>query len=66
MTTFNHRTTEEQELIRKAYDFEIAAIHAESMERNPYRDRLKEMGVWEEIEIAVEMAFHGSEWEATK
>ena len=56
MTTFNHRTTEEQEIIRLAYDFEIEAIRAESMERNPYRDALIEMGLWEEIEIAVEMA----------
>lgn len=58
MTTFFNRTAEEQELIRKAYDFEIEAIEKDSPEGNPYRETLKTMGLWEAIEEAVEMAFN--------
>ena len=57
MTTFFNRTASEQELIRKAYDFEIEAIEKDSTERNPCREALKAMGLWEAIEEAVEMAF---------
>lgn len=57
MTTFFNRTTAEQELIRKAYDFEIEAIEKDSAERNPYREAVKAMGLWEAVEEAVEMAF---------
>lgn len=58
MTTYFDRTSAEQELIRKAYDFEIEAIEKDSTARNPYRETLKAMGLWEAIEEAVEMAFN--------
>lgn len=57
MTTFFDRTASEQELIRKAYNFEIKAIEKDSAERNPYREAVKAMGLWEAVEEAVEMAF---------
>lgn len=57
MTTFFNRTTSEQELICKAYNFEIEAIEKDSTERNPYREAVKAMGLWEAVEEAVEMAF---------
>lgn len=57
MTTFFDRIASEQELIRKAYDFEIKAIEKDSAERNPYKEAVKAMGLWEAIEEAVEMAF---------
>ena len=56
MTYFN-RTTEEQEIIRKAYDFEIEAIAKNSTENNPYCKAVKAMGLWEALNEAVEMAF---------
>lgn len=59
MITFTQRTTAEQEIIRKAYDFEIAAIANGDSSRNPYFDTIKAMeegdAVWEAINIAVEM-----------
>lgn len=57
MTTFFNRTSTEQELIRKAYDFEIEAIKKNSITRNPYRKAVEALGLWEAIEEAVEMAF---------
>ena len=57
MTTFFNRTTAEQEIIRKAYDFEIKAIENDSSERNPYTEAIKAMGLWEALNEAVEMAF---------
>ena len=57
MKTYFDRTASEQELIRKAYNFEIEAIEKNSTKRNPYRETLKAMGLWEAIEEAVEMAF---------
>ena len=57
-TLFINRTPAEQEIIRKAYDFEIAAIEAESSERNPYAKDLRAMGLWEALNEAVEMAFN--------
>lgn len=57
MTTFFNRTTAEQEIIRKAYDFEIEAIEKNSSERNPYTDAIKAMGLWEALNEAVEMAY---------
>lgn len=57
MTTFFNRTTAEQEIIRKAYDFEIEAIEKGSSERNPYTDTIKAMGLWEALNEAVEMAY---------
>lgn len=60
MTTilFTDRTPAEQEIIRKAYEFEIAAIEAESSERNPYTEILQAMGLWEALDEAVEMAYN--------
>ena len=58
MTTFTNRTPVEQEIIRAAYDFEIAAIETDSSERNPYFEAVKAMGLWEALNEAVEMAFN--------
>ena len=58
MTTFTNRTPAEQEIIRAAYDFEVAAIETESSERNPYFEAGKAMGLWEAVNEAVEMAFN--------
>lgn len=61
MTTFAQRTTTEQELIRKAYEFEILAINEDNADRNPYYDAIITMvngrSVWEGINLAVELAF---------
>ena len=58
MIAFINRTPAEQEIIRKAYDFEINAIEADSSERNPYAEILRAMGLWEALNEAVEMAFN--------
>lgn len=58
MTTFINRTPAEQEIIRKAYDFEVAAIEAESSERNPYAEALQAMGLWEALNEALEMRYN--------
>ena len=58
MKTYFDRTPAEQELIRKAYEFEIKAIKELSSERNPYTEDIKAMGLWEALNEAVEMAFH--------
>lgn len=58
MTTFIDRTPAEWEIIRKAYDFEVAAIEAESSERNPYAETLQAMGLWEALNDALEMRYH--------
>ena len=60
MTTilFNARTAIEQDIIRKAYDFEIEAIRTESAERNPYTDAIQAMGLWEALNEAVDMAYN--------
>lgn len=57
MNTYFDRTPAEQDIIRKAYDFEIEAIAQESTERNPYVGAIKAMGLWEAFNEAVEMAF---------
>lgn len=57
MTTYFNRTPAEQEIIRKAYDFEIEAIKNDSSDRNPYATILQNMGLWEAVNEAVEMAF---------
>lgn len=57
MTTFFNRTPAEQEIIRKAYDFEVEAIANNSTERNPYAPAVKAMGLWEALNEAVEMAY---------
>lgn len=56
MTAFFNRTPAEQEIIRKAYDFEIEAIANNSTERNPYAPAVKAMGLWEALNEAIEMA----------
>ena len=56
MTTFFNRTPAEQEIIRKAYDFEIEAIQNDSAERTPYADAIQAMGLWEALNEAIEMA----------
>ena len=57
MKTYFERTPAEREIITKAYEFEIAAIEAESSERNPYTEAIKAMGLWEALNEAVEMAY---------
>jgi hypothetical protein len=58
MKTYFERTAAEQDIIRKAYEFEIKAIAECSDERNPYFEDLKAMGLWEALSEAVEMACH--------
>jgi hypothetical protein len=60
MKTFFERTPAEQEIITKAYEFEVAAIEAESSERNPYAEAVKTMGLWEALNEALEMAYNHS------
>ena len=57
MKNFTQRTATEQEIIRKAYDFEMEAIKNGSSERNPYKEVIDKMGLWEALNEAVEMAF---------
>ena len=57
MKTFFERTPAEREIIVKAYEFEVAAIEAESTERNPYTEAIKAMGLWEALNEALEMAY---------
>ena len=57
MNTYFNRTAAEQDIIRKAYDFEIEAITQNSSERNPYFETVKAMGLWEALNEAIEMAF---------
>lgn len=58
MTTFINLSPAEQEIIRKAYDFEVAAIEAESSERNPYAKAMQAMGLWEALNEALEMRYN--------
>lgn len=58
MTTFFDYLPQEQELIRKAYEWEMKAIETESTEGNPYADTLKFMGLWDALNDAIEMAFN--------
>ena len=58
MTTFFNRTSAEQELLRKAYDFEVEAIKKCSSEPNPFTDAIKAMGLWEALNEAVKMAYN--------
>lgn len=50
-----NRSAAARDIIRKAYDFEVAAIEAESSERNPYFEALQAMGLWEVLNEALEM-----------
>lgn len=60
MTTFTQRTIEQQDIIRKAYDFEIEAIANCDSSRNPWFDTIMAMPngeeLWEAINVAIEMA----------
>lgn len=57
MTSYFNLTTEQKETIRKAYEFEVDCIEIGSYEPNPYRKAVKEMGLWEAIQVALEMAY---------
>ena len=56
-----NRTQHEQEVIRKAYDFEIKAIEECDATRNPWFDEIKSWAdgseVWEAINEAVAMRY---------
>ena len=56
MKTYFDCSTTEQEIFRKAYNFEIEAIENNSTERNPYFEKIQSMGVWEAFNRAIEMA----------
>lgn len=58
MKTYFERPIAEQEIIRKAYNFEIEAIENNSSERNPYFEEIQAMGLWEAINEAIEMAYN--------
>lgn len=58
MTTYFDRPTSEQEIIRKAYDFEIRMIELDSSVPNPHMKAINAMGLREALEEALEMAFH--------
>lgn len=62
MITFAQRTPAEQDIIRKAYDFEVMAIANSDSSRNPYHDAIKAMdegdAVWEGINLALEMHYN--------
>lgn len=55
--TWWERTAEEQEIINKAYEFEIKACEAGVYDDNPYQDAIIEMGLWDAFNDAVEMHF---------
>ena len=56
--TFFDRTPEEQEIICKAYEFEIDAIENLSTEPNPYAEAILKMGLLDALNEAVAMAFN--------
>ena len=58
MTTYFDRPTSEQEIIRKAYDFEIRMMELDSSAPNPYMPAINAMGLREALEEALEMAYH--------
>lgn len=58
MTTFFNRPASEQEIIRKAYNFEVESIKLNSSAPNPYMQAINEMGLREALEEALEMAYH--------
>ena len=57
---YTERNEHEQEVITKAYNFEIKAIEENDSSRNPWFDEIMSWTdgkeVWEEINVAVEMA----------
>ena len=60
MTHFN-RPVHEQDIIRKAYEFELKAIEECDATRNPWFDEIKSWkdgkDIWSAINEAVEMAY---------
>lgn len=62
MKTWFERTATEQDIINKAYEFEINAI--ENLDPmvddlpNPYIEEIKAMGLWEAFNEAVEMKYN--------
>lgn len=56
--TFFERTKEEQDIIKKAYEFEIEGIINNDSSPNPFIKTLKEWNIWEELEAAVALAYH--------
>ena len=48
--------TYKQELIKKAFEFEMKSIKNLASEKNPYWETLKKMDLWEVVEDAVEDA----------
>lgn len=58
MMNFFNRTATEQDLIAKAYDFEVKAIENGDSSPNPYKNDLVKMGLWEALNEAVEMAYN--------
>ena len=57
MMTYFDRTPTEQEIIRKAYDFEVNAIETGDCSPNPYLKAIKTMGLWEALNEAIEEAY---------
>ena len=61
MTRYLDRSMNEQNLIAKAYDFEIRFAEIGSSARNPYYDDLMMLldgaEIWEHINTALEMRF---------
>ena len=57
---YTERNKHEQEVITKAYNFEIKAIEENDSSRNPWFDEIMRWTdgkeVWEGINVAVEMA----------
>ena len=55
MILYSQRTEAEKEIIHKAYEFEKEAYINESYERNPYADAIMAMGLWEDLNVAIEL-----------
>lgn len=58
MKTWFERTVMEQDIINKAYEFEINAIETLDNTPNPYIEKIKAMGLWEAFNEAVEMKYN--------
>lgn len=58
MKTYFERSTTEQEIIRKAYNFEVEAIENNSSEPNPYFKKIQAIGLLEALNEALEMAYN--------
>lgn len=56
MKSFTERTIREQEIIRKAYQFEVMAIDNDIDDINPYVKTIREMEDGEEILEAINVA----------